>query len=141
MTSPFRITRRVEFRDTDAAGIVHFSVFFTYMEAAEHALWRELGFSVKQPDGDGAISFPRVAAECQYASPVRFEDDVDIAVRVERLGEKSVTFAFDITCDGRDVAAGKLTAVCCRFVQNAPPKSMPIPAEVREKLEPLIAES
>ncbi len=141
MSSPFRITRRVEFRDTDAAGIVHFSVFFTYMEAAEHALWRELGFSVKQADGDGVISFPRVAAECRYVSPVRFEDDVDIAVHVERLGEKSVTFAFEMSCDGRDVAAGKLTAVCCRFTHNAPPQSIPIPDEVRQKLEPLIVTS
>ena len=46
MPQSFRTSRRVEFRDTDAAGIVHFSVFFTWMEAAEHELLRSLGLSV-----------------------------------------------------------------------------------------------
>ena len=36
----FRTTRRVEFRDTDAAGIVHFSAFFFYMESVEHEFLR-----------------------------------------------------------------------------------------------------
>ncbi|MEL7264077.1 MAG: hypothetical protein AAFP69_04590, partial [Planctomycetota bacterium] len=46
---PFSIQRRVEFRDTDAAGIVHFSAFFPFMETAEHAFLRSLGLSVFQP--------------------------------------------------------------------------------------------
>ena len=37
----FRLQRRVQFYETDAAGIVHFSWFFRYLEEAEHALWRE----------------------------------------------------------------------------------------------------
>ena len=41
-----RIRRRVEFSETDMAGIVHYSNFFRYMEAAEHEFFRALGFSV-----------------------------------------------------------------------------------------------
>jgi YbgC/YbaW family acyl-CoA thioester hydrolase len=37
---------RVEFTDTDMAGIVHFSSFFRYMEVTEHAFFRSLGFSI-----------------------------------------------------------------------------------------------
>ena len=37
------MTRRVQFHETDLAGLVHFSIFFRYMEEAEHALWRAAG--------------------------------------------------------------------------------------------------
>jgi acyl-CoA thioesterase FadM len=50
----------VQFSETDAAGIVHFSNFFRYFEDAEHALWREAGGSIL--DRDSAIGWPRVAA-------------------------------------------------------------------------------
>ena len=46
MSYEFQITRRVEFSETDLAGIMHFSNFFRFMESAEHAFWRSLGFSV-----------------------------------------------------------------------------------------------
>ena len=45
-------SRRVEFRDTDAAGIMHFSTYFTYMEEAEHELFRRLGTTVMQKVND-----------------------------------------------------------------------------------------
>jgi len=135
MPRKFQTTRRVEFRDTDAAGIAHFSVFFTYMEEAEHELWRQLGLSVKQTDADGVVSWPRANAHCDYKSAVRFEDQITIDVSVERIGEKSVTFAFDIRCGGREVAVGRMTAVCCRFPPTGPPQSIPIPETVRAKLE------
>ncbi|MEX0714760.1 MAG: acyl-CoA thioesterase, partial [Pirellulales bacterium] len=80
MTCAFRATRRVEFRDTDAAGIAHFSCFFHYMEEVEHAFLRQLGLSVVMSDDQGTMSWPRVAATCQYQGAVRFEDVLDIAL-------------------------------------------------------------
>ena len=46
MSFEFRLKRRVQFYETDAAGIVHFSTYFRYMEEAEHALWRDAGMSI-----------------------------------------------------------------------------------------------
>ncbi|MEQ2009187.1 MAG: acyl-CoA thioesterase, partial [Limisphaerales bacterium] len=46
MASEFKALRRVEFSETDMAGIVHYSNFFKYMETAEHAFFRSLGFSI-----------------------------------------------------------------------------------------------
>ncbi len=54
MSEAYRTTRRVEFRDTDAAGIVHFSAFFFYMESVEHEFLRQLGLSVHATGGSGA---------------------------------------------------------------------------------------
>jgi 4-hydroxybenzoyl-CoA thioesterase/acyl-CoA thioester hydrolase len=138
MPHTIRTSRRVEFRDTDAAGIVHFSVFFTYMEEAEHELWRQLGLSVKHKFNDGVLTWPRVAAHCDYVSPIRFEDIVDIDVTVARIGTKSVAFEFQMSQAGRHIANGKLTAVCCRLTPSGPPESIAIPADIRAKLETLL---
>ena len=140
MPSTIRTTRRVEFRDTDAAGIVHFSVFFTYMEEAEHELWWQIGLSVKHKFDDGVLTWPRVSAHCDYVSPIRFEDMIDIDVTVERIGTKSIVFVFQMSQAGRHVATGKLTAVCCRLTPSGPPESIVIPDEIRARLNTLVEE-
>ncbi|MBA4016354.1 MAG: 4-hydroxybenzoyl-CoA thioesterase [Pirellula sp.] len=133
--SPDRYQRRIQFRDTDAAGIAHFSTFFLFMEEAEHEFLRARGLSVLMHDAEGAISWPRVAVKCDYASPVKFEDVLDIDVAMTRIGEKSVTYSFTFTCAGRPVARGEITAVCCRVGGPTPPKSIAIPESIREKLK------
>ncbi len=130
----FKTQRRVEFRDTDAAGIVHFSVFFTYMEAAEQELLRSRGLSVVMSDDEGSLAWPRVSAHCDYHSSIRFEEVVDIEVQIGRVGGKSVTFEFYFTSAGRDVARGEITAVCCRVNPDRTLRSIAIPANVAEKL-------
>lgn len=135
MSETFHISRRVDFCDTDMAGIIHFSNFFRYMEFAEVAFLRSRGLSVAMTWGQEHLGFPRVSATCDFLSPVRFEDVVDIAVRVERVGRKSVTYSFDFTHEGRPVAKGRISAVCCRVgpgVQEI--ESVEIPAEIRTRL-------
>ncbi len=134
MHPSFVVQRRVEFCETDAAGIAHFSAFFQYMEQAEHALLRHLGLSVVWPDKDGTISWPRVSAQCDYTDAVKFEHVLEIAVGVERLGTKSVTYCFDFTREGRPVATGKITAVCCRFFLDQSPVAIPIPKWIADRL-------
>lgn len=135
MAQSFLTTRRVEFRDTDAAGIVHFSVFFVYMEEAEHEMLRHLGMSVMHFDDEGKLSFPRVGARCDYQSAVKFEEVLDIEVSVVRLGHKSVTYEFTFSHEGKPVASGQTTTVCCRFADDGTPQSVPIPTWMVEKLQ------
>jgi len=136
MAEPFRIIRRVEFSDTDAAGIVHFSAFFRYMEQAEHELLRSVGLSVIAHDDAGKISWPRGSAKCDYRSPARFEDLLEVAVSITRLGEKSITYGFAFQRGEQPIAQGEMTAICCRFPIGGQPKSMPIPESVVAKLLP-----
>ena len=89
MGQPFIVQRRVEFRDTDAAGMMHFSAFFVYMEQAEHELMRSLDASIVQHEGEDVFSWPRAAARCDYRSAFRFEDLIRMEVRVTRLGRTS----------------------------------------------------
>lgn len=135
---PFRTERRIEFRDTDAAGIVHFSAFFPFMESAEHELLRSLGLSVMQPLGDGShLTWPRVAATCDYTGTARFEDLLTIDVVVEHLGTKSVRYGFTIRRHDAPIATATLTAVCCRLTPDGQLTSIRIPDDVRQRLESL----
>jgi YbgC/YbaW family acyl-CoA thioester hydrolase len=135
---PFHTTRRVEFGDTDMVGIVHFANFFRYMEAAETAFLRSLGGSVKLEWEGRAIGFPRVSASCDYQQPAFFEDVLDIYVRIERIGRKSVTYAFDFSRNGMQLAEGKVTSVCC-LTGVYPIQSIEIPPTFRALLEKAFA--
>lgn len=132
----FHTTRRVEFRDTDAAGIMHFSAYFTKMEEAEHELLRSIGQSVLTHDDQGdIISWPRVAVECHYRGAARFEDILDIAVQLERMGTSSVTFAFAFRRADELIAEGRMTTVCCRIRAGERPQPIAIPPAIREQLQ------
>ncbi len=142
MAQIFTAQRRVEFRDTDMAGIVHFSVFFTYMEQTEHQWLRSLGLSVIDQMIDGNhISWPRVAAQCQYRRPLKFEQLVDVKMSIAKLGQSSVTYRHEFWHDGVLMAEGSITAVCCRMLHGQPPQSTPIPVVIRQQFEPYVIET
>ncbi len=138
MSETFQMTRRVEFRDTDMAGIVHFSVFFTYMEQAEHEFLRSLQLGVVFPVEGRMVSWPRVSATCDYRRAIKFEQLIDIQVSISRMGEKSVTYEYRFEHEGQLVAEGRITAVCCLFQHGVPPQSIPIPEMIRDKLLPYV---
>ncbi|HKB37717.1 MAG TPA: thioesterase family protein [Gemmataceae bacterium] len=136
MSAVFRTARRVEFGDTDMAGIVHFARFFAFMEAAECEFLRSLGLSVVMDWEGERVSFPRVSAACDYLRPARFEDVLTIAVSVRKVGEKSVSYGFEFfKNDEPDVIArGQLTAVCCRVGADRAIESRRIPDSIRARL-------
>jgi acyl-CoA thioester hydrolase len=135
MASAFSITRRVEFGDTDMAGIMHFSNFFRFMEVAETAFLRSRGLSVAWTDNGQRFGFPRVSARCDFQKPLRFEDEVTITVSIEKLGTKSLTYRFHFTLGTDTVAEGAVTSVYCRKHGNHEIESLTIPDDIRAKLE------
>jgi 4-hydroxybenzoyl-CoA thioesterase/acyl-CoA thioester hydrolase len=136
MAESFRTQRRIEFADTDAAGIAHFSAYFRLMEEAEHELLRSVGLSVLVKDDAGAISFPRVHASCDYQAALRFEDVTDIDVRIAKIGRSSIAYEFAFSREGTAIATGKIVAVCCRVSHDTAPVGMPIPSWIADKLRP-----
>jgi len=130
----FRTSRRIEFADTDMAGIVHFANFFRFMEAAEVDFLRSRGLSVVQHWEGRWISFPRVAASCDYLRPIRFQDMVEITVGLQRLGRKSVTYAFEFFRGTELIARGQVSSVCC-VAADGSIDSIEIPPSIRARLE------
>jgi YbgC/YbaW family acyl-CoA thioester hydrolase len=133
--APFRTQRRIEFADTDMAGIVHFSNFFRFMESAEVEFLRSRGFSVTMEWEGERMSMPRVSASCDFLRPVTFPDVVEISVRVLKIGRSSVTYGFEFFKAGELVARGQVSSVCCRILPGNQLESREIPAALREKLQ------
>ena len=139
MAYEFKAQRRVEFSDTDMAGIMHYSNFFRFMETAEHGFYRSLGFSVVTTGTDPRLGWPRVHAECDYKQPLRLDDLVEIQLLVAEKKTKALTFAFRFhKLDGPHVveaARGSLTIVCVAHSADGSMVAVPIPSEIAEKIE------
>ena len=131
--SEYRLRRRVQFYETDAAGIVHFSWFFRYMEEAEHALWRDAGLSIAPPEGD--VHWPRVAASCDFHSPLYFEQEFDVWIRVAGIGSKTIRYRSVIVRGDTTIASGTHTVACVRMRPNETMKSINIPLEIAERFQ------
>ncbi len=145
MPSVFTSERRVEFCETDAAGIAHFSSLIIYMEQAEHALLRSLGLSVAAANAscrDDSLSahcsWPRVKVECDFKSPAKFEDVISMQTWIASLGTKSVTYQHQLSIGNSLVASGKITSVCCARVGDNL-SSIEIPSQLRVLLLPYVA--
>ena len=131
MVSEFRLTRRVQFHETDAAGIVHFSCFFRYMEEAEHGLWRAAGLSIAPPDA--RVGFPRVASSFEFLRPLRFEDEFEVLLQVTKKSGRSLSYRATVTKDGDTAARGTLTVACVSREAGGPMRSTPIPADIASR--------
>jgi acyl-CoA thioester hydrolase len=138
MPYEYKIVRRVEFSETDMAGIVHYSNFFRYMEAAEHAFFRSLGFSVVTSQVDPPVGWPRVHAQCDYQQPLRFEDEVEVHMIVAEKRTKSLKYIFQFrklnSTPVVEVARGALTVVCVTH-QLGKMTAAAIPRVLAEKIE------
>ena len=126
--SEHRLTRRVQFHETDAAGIVHFSAFFRYMEEAEHALWRAAGLSI-HPEGT-EVGWPRLSASFEYHRPLRFEDEFEIVMQVAAIERSTISYVCRLSRGGDAIATGRLTIVCVSRRPAAPLKAISIPPDI-----------
>ena len=113
------MTRKVEFADTDMAGIMHFAHFYRWMEVCEHEFLRAAGLSVHMKTEEGQIGWPRVNTSCRFKSPLRFEDEVEICLRVREMRDRSIVYAFEFWKEENGerirAAVGKTVAACVCF--------------------------
>jgi acyl-CoA thioester hydrolase len=96
---------RVAWVDTDAGGRIHFSNAFRWAEVAETSLMRRLGML------DGWGDYPRKHAEAEFHRVLRFGDEIDVRLRVERVGRTSITYAWTMEHDGEVCVRGRHTVV------------------------------
>ena len=107
LPNPARITlrRRIEWIDTDAAGIYHWTTAFRLAEAAEAALHTALGIA----DRTFGVT-PRVSVAAEFQRPLRFNDPVEVELAVEAVGHSSVRYAVAITGPDGPAMRGHVTA-------------------------------
>jgi acyl-CoA thioester hydrolase len=97
---------RVAWVDTDTGGRIHFTAAFRWAEATETSLYRRLGL-LPEELGD----YPRRHVEAEFRHPLVFEDEIEVTLRVERVGTTSVTYRWEILKDGGAAVEGTHTVV------------------------------
>lgn len=123
---------RIYLHHTDAAGRLFFAEqFFLIHEAKEHFLV-SMGLGIDQLIGHPQVTFPIVHAESDYKAVLVAGDKVDISVRIEKVGQTSVIFRFELFKAGVLVGTAKTVSVTVDKVTN---KKVPIPLEWRRKFE------
>ena len=134
MSSTFKASFRVSWAETDAAQIVHFSNYFRFFERTEEELYRHLGFNFNDVIGKHNIFLPRVEAFCEFKKPARFNDLLEVKMRVEEIKEKSIRYGFNIFNKESTVllANGYIVIVA---VDRETGKATAIPREITEKLK------
>lgn len=129
--------RRVEFAETDAAGMAHFSVFFRWMEEAEHAVWRHAGLDIWR-SGEN-LSWPRIAAKFDYKSPLKFQDEFEVRTEMGAVTRSTIQWAHVLMRGDTVIGNGTVTAVCVRKNPDGSIKSEPIPEEILTALRASLA--
>ena len=131
---PYVVTERVRWADVDLVGIMRFSAFTRFVEAAEQELLREAGLPYSVIFDDPDVWLPRRALSIEYFAPVRIDDLVELSCYVSHTGDTSLTFAVDMRrMDGTFVAAASMTVVA---VTAATFTKRPLPEIVRTTLAP-----
>ncbi len=133
MVCEHRLKRRVQFYETDAAGIVHFSWFFRYMEEAEHAMWRAAGLSIHGRDQD--VGFPRVSTSFDFHRPLRFEEEFEVWLRITAMTKRTMKYACVLTREDVTVATGSLTVACVRVLSDDRLAAVEIPEEIAARFQ------
>lgn len=127
-----RYVFNVEWGDTDAAGIVFSPNFYKWMDQADHAFFKSLGFSVLELVRNEKIGIPLLESKCTFKRPLLFEDQVEIYTKVLDLTEKVITFEHVFIKEGELAAEGYNTRIFASI--DGKLKSVPIPPEIKEAI-------
>jgi acyl-CoA thioester hydrolase len=138
MSHEFIFERRVEFAETDMAGIVHFANYYRYMEAAEHAFFRSLGFTLHERTGEEMTGWARVDARCEFRRPLRYPDVFQVHLRVVGKGRSSLEYELDFRHpdEPKPLARGFMKVVCVsKDPGDETIRARPIPAEIAAAID------
>jgi YbgC/YbaW family acyl-CoA thioester hydrolase len=124
----FKRSFRVHWADTDTAGVMHFSNFFRYFEACEEEFYRSLSLPLTEIRDRFGVLLPRVEAHCQYKAACRFDELIDVTLKVREVQEKTIIYDFQIMrqSDGKLAAEGFVKCIAV----NSEWKAVPLPVEV-----------
>ncbi len=120
---------RVWFSDTDAQGVVYYGRYLPYFDHSRTEYHRHLG-----PVDLSGCEFVMRAATVEYHAPARFDDLLEVFVRVERIGRTSVTYdhAAYLVDDDTLMVTAKQTLV---LVDPQHRHTVEIPAAFREQID------
>ena len=131
----FTIEERVRWGDVDAARIIFYGAYIHFFEFAETELFREVGLAYGEMFDELKIWLPRVHLECDFRHAARLDDLLEVSVYVGRFGTKSMKLNFEVRRKGEEEMIATAHFVLAAVNQDTF-ETVPIPAELRERLAP-----
>jgi len=140
MAYEFTTTKKIEFSETDMAGLVHFSNYFRYMEVAERDFFDSLELNLIQSAPNDLVGYPRTRAECKFSAPLRFGDTVKIHLAIKAIKDRSIDYQFrlfklDKKGEESAVAKGHITTIYTELTEDGNLQSRPLPKALLDKIE------
>ena len=132
MSFAFRHRLRVRWAEVDAQQVVFNGHYLTYLDVAISEYWRAVG--LPYPDAfvhQGGDIFVR-QHELAYNAPARLDDWLDVGLRCERIGNSSITIAWEVRCEHRLLVSGEATYVYVELASGRPQK---VPEVLREQIQ------
>jgi acyl-CoA thioester hydrolase len=130
VSAPFVHRLRVRYHECDAQGRVFNAHYFAYFDIALTELWREAFGSYQQMVREG---YDVVVADAgaRFRGAAEFDDEIDIAMTIDKLGETSMTTDIEVRRDGEVLVEGRMVHV---WVDASSYEKARIPDEARERL-------
>jgi acyl-CoA thioester hydrolase len=123
--------QRVGFSETDAQGVVYYGRYLPYFDLARTEYHRHLGRLDL-----GAADFAMRASTVEYHAPARFDDLLEVFVRIERIGRTSITY--DHAAYRRDDDGAELLMVTAKqtlvLIDLAERRALPVPDDFRARI-------
>jgi acyl-CoA thioester hydrolase len=124
----FSAATRVGFSDTDAQGVVYYGRYMPYFDLARVEYHRSLDMLRSEPQDR---EFVMRAVHVEYHMPARFDDQIEVDVRIKRIGTSSVMYEFAAYVEGVLAVTATQTAVLVDLSERRP---CPVPDWWRERI-------
>jgi acyl-CoA thioester hydrolase len=136
MGDPYVHRLRVRYGECDRQGVVFNANYFAYFDIAMTEIWRA---AIGRYDAmvDSGVDMVVAEANARFLAPARFDDELEIAVKIERLGNTSSITRHLVRRDGEQLVEGTMRHV---FVDLETMRKTPIPDWIREALDPWVVE-
>ena len=118
------IKLRVRYSDTDQMGYVYYGRYASYYEVARVELFRNLGFSYKKLEEEG-IGMPVIDMETKYLLPIKYDEEITIRTRIEKLPSSRIIFHYEILNQNNELANTAKTTLTFINLLNKKPVRTP----------------
>lgn len=121
---------RVYYRDVDQMGIVYYSRYLEYFEAARTELLRSIGFDVTKVEEMGYF-MPVIACHCDYKRSAKFDDELNIVTKINELPRSSMKIEYEVFNSSKELL---ITGYTVHSFINSNGKAVKPPKVFIEKL-------
>ncbi len=128
---PYVVPLTTRWADNDVYGHVNNVTYFAYFDTAVNRLLiHHGGLDIARGEVVGLV----VESQCHFLAPIAYPESVRVGVRIDKLGDRAVTYGVALFRETGDTALAQGHVVHV-FVDRDTRKAVPIPAALRATLK------